>query len=875
LVASESDPGDDESSPTDSPHLVISEPEDDNIINRSTTNSPSAYHHAVDEPISQAEISLLDEHDKEFVEMRCQTRNELLRWHQSLNQDVERFNDVVNQLKMILPEDATAEEYFNATSRELLVGYTDDQGEWHEGLWGTFCELIDSGKEDWKDATIKFRRLDKIFQIEPRHFTNEILSQLSKRFEIPLLSLRLRLLEGQHILNDCNSNAPAFEKKWEQKLLSLKFLLESYMQYRGCYTNLHKNPDTFPSAFAFGTLYFTCKDGRKQKKDMSQLIMTALLELQKRGGKKRVLTSDNPDGHNTQVLFPKMVDGNFAYYFEPTSEKKATIFDWVRSVFAERTMELGYFGPAFDVLTAAPRTFHNIANWLAAFDTPVFPEVEPHRNLFSCPNGLYCSQNLKFYTWAELKDQDCDIPIDIRTYSAMNYLPEPFPLELRDIAPEDCAEIPTPATDRIFISQGFDKDTRIILWLWAFIGRNFFWLRDMYGEGWECALGFIGCSRTGKSLLIRLILSFFHPSQVAYLSNNCQKQFVLEAFLNAWILASFELDKDIANSFSVTDMFMIVSGETGPVSRKFKVSVNVEFKIPFVFAGNEVPTFSKPGTINADKGEAIAARLLICKMAWTIPKNQLDTTLFSQMLKERWYALHKSCSLYHYFASNYGMYSIWSPEVNLPKFFINANAEVKSATHPLVAFFDSATSTFKYAPLTSDQHKTTYVSHEFFFSVFKKWCADNGFPTNFRWEPGFWSTPFAWKNLTVSATDEDKPDPNDGNKRKCTRWIYGLHIKTELDTFQERVVSYITKNFANEEGSNISLETFKQGLKTYFLDEYDISEEKIKSVFVENSMFCEAFTELGYEHTIKKDDKSGLPSQAMIRGIKVKDIPVQ
>jgi hypothetical protein len=161
-----------------------------------------------------------------------------------------------------------------------------------------------------------------------------------------------------------------------------------------------------------------------------------------------------------------------------------------------------------------------------------FPELKKNRYLFAYENGLADMFQFQFIPYDHCV-------IDNRVAVACRYIPTPFDPDWFDV--RNLASIPTPEFNSVLEYQGLTDEVITIVKM--FMGRCLYNLRTF--DNWQAALYLVGLAGTGKSVVVETVGAFYEEDDVASFSNNIEKQFGLEKFLNKFVFVAPEIKSDM------------------------------------------------------------------------------------------------------------------------------------------------------------------------------------------------------------------------------------------------------------------------------------------------------------------------------------------
>lgn len=232
--------------------------------------------------------------------------------------------------------------------------------------------------------------------------------------------------------------------------------------------------------------------------------------------------------------------------------------------------------------------------------------------------------------------------------------------------------IKTPITDAIFNEQGFSREEQAFIWVC--VGRIFFPVN--YLDDWQICPWFIGLANTGKSTILKFVMSCFEFEDVGILSNNCQTKFALAG--KNLLRAMFVMDSNTKFGMSQTDLQSITSGEPVEHNRKHQGTEQVKaWKTTLMGAGNSLPVGDNndKGNLNVnqwdDSAGQITRRIVTFPMETAVDPDRLRADL-SRVFEntERPAFMKKSITAYLLYAKKYPIIKKIIPErFKLPNVF--------------------------------------------------------------------------------------------------------------------------------------------------------------------------------------------------------------
>lgn len=241
-----------------------------------------------------------------------------------------------------------------------------------------------------------------------------------------------------------------------------------------------------------------------------------------------------------------------------------------------------------------------IMNYLKQSQDVEALRIKPNRNFVSFRNGIYQFHDPslplregvfpdRFYPYADpgaMQDLDesivtlgyKDVDMDFDRWSASN---EDGPLFWRETTETQTDSPWMEKWMKMFKTQHFDELT--YQWICALMGRLFYDVGDL--DQWQVGVMLYGEAGTGKSTLIDIVLSVFHPNDVGTLSSNIEEKFGLGALCDKLVYSCQEVKRDF--TLNQGDWQSMITGETVSIAVKHELARSVAWTIGGVLAGNE------------------------------------------------------------------------------------------------------------------------------------------------------------------------------------------------------------------------------------------------------------------------------------------------
>jgi len=378
-----------------------------------------------------------------------------------------------------------------------------------------------------------------------------------------------------------------------------------------------------------------------------------------------------------------------------------------------------------------------------------FPEITKRRHVWSFKNGVFVGKewlpdqgiyDCRFYPYDSAEFRCLD-----PTIIACKYFDQQFD----DFSHIDkWQDIPTPWFDSVLEYQKFDKDVQH--WAYVMGGRLCFDVGEL--DAWQVIPFFKGIARSGKSTLItKVFKKFYENEDVGTLSNNIEKKFGLSAIKDSFMFIAPEVKGDLA--LEQAEFQSMVSGEDVSVAVKNKTAVSIEWKVPGVLGGNEVPNWK-------DNSGSVLRRIL----AWNFAKQvrEADPQLDEKLNGELPIILLKCVKAYIDYSNKYRNKDIWNV---VPEYFKKIQKQVAMVASSLHNFLESTL--IKY-------DKDLFVPQKLFVQVFNQHCQANNLGRH-KFTQDFYAGPFSSRDIEV----REEVVTYNGRTYPRQPVIYGLDVVDE------------------------------------------------------------------------------------------------
>jgi hypothetical protein len=256
----------------------------------------------------------------------------------------------------------------------------------------------------------------------------------------------------------------------------------------------------------------------------------------------------------------------------------------------------------YRIFTNSMPLVSDVVRMLLTSNCPDFGEVQINRDFISCTDGIYNVREDVFTLYKDVTNHNiCTMKfLQFPMYPIYKSYMEGKPFQKmdtqtmgniksggipkEDILPNWDTELPTPQLDQIFSTQRFDFETRF--WLLFYMGRLFF--RISIDDNYQIGLLLRGVARSGKSLLIHIMTSFFPSNNVCMLESRREAIFGNEVLLDCFLWVMQELQEESGGKVSFCWAFwkMLIEGSEVSIPRKNLIAVKCKIDAHGITATN-------------------------------------------------------------------------------------------------------------------------------------------------------------------------------------------------------------------------------------------------------------------------------------------------
>jgi len=357
-----------------------------------------------------------------------------------------------------------------------------------------------------------------------------------------------------------------------------------------------------------------------------------------------------------------------------------------------------------------------IATHLQEHNDVQFPEIVKNRHAWSFRNGVFIGdlEGNRFCRYGSKEFSRLDRNLVTARY---------FDMDFDDYTgANDWREIPTPYLDSIMDYQGWGADVK--QWMYIMIGRMTFELNE--ADTWQVIPFCKGIAQSGKSTLLNFVVKMFYEAcDVSVISNNIEEKFGLSAIYKSYAFIAPEIKRDF--KMDQASFQSLVSGEELSIAIKQQTAVTIQWNVPGMMAGNELPGFS-------DNSGSILRRLLLFKFGRQVADG--DARLCDKLVKEMDRILQKSIWSYVEAVKDHSDKLIWNV---IPKQFLVWREEIEGQLHNLVGFMKSNHLSYG---------KDLRMPLSYFRSKYREYCSSVG--TRPRpWQQELYEGPFSQKGIHI------------------------------------------------------------------------------------------------------------------------------
>ena len=405
--------------------------------------------------------------------------------------------------------------------------------------------------------------------------------------------------------------------------------------------------------------------------------------------------------------------------------------------------------------TSRGNVYRDVVDNMSKCTDAQFPEITKRRHVWSFKNGVFVGKewipdrgvhDCCFYPY-ESKEFRCLDP----TIIACKYFDQQFD-DFSHV--ERWQDIPTPFFDSVLKYQQFDKD--VCDWAYVMGGRLCYDVGEM--DAWQVIPFFKGIARSGKSTLItKVFKKFYENEDVGTLSNNIEKKFGLSAIKDSFMFIAPEVKGDLA--LEQAEFQSMVSGEDVSVAVKNKTAVSIEWNVPGVLGGNEVPNWK-------DNSGSVLRRIL----TWNFSKQvrDADPQLDEKLNRELPIILLKCIRGYLDYSNKYKDKDIWRV---VPEYFMQVQKQVAMVASSLHNFMEST---------LVEYGKDVFVPQKLFVQVFNQHCQANNLGRH-KFTQDFYAGPFSSREIEV----REEIVTYNGRTYPKQPVIYGIDVIDESLGFTE------------------------------------------------------------------------------------------
>jgi GTPase SAR1 family protein len=386
-----------------------------------------------------------------------------------------------------------------------------------------------------------------------------------------------------------------------------------------------------------------------------------------------------------------------------------------------------------------------VIDYLSNCKDPEFPDLIKDRHVFSFSNGVYISKH-----WDGERFRDVFWPYDSDRKLPCNIVScKYFDLPFDDYANvEDWYDIPTPHLQTIMEFQEWPED--VCRWMYVFIGRLLYEVGEI--DCWQVIPFLKGTAGSGKStIVLKVCANLFDKADVGILSNNIERKFGISAFVDKYLFVAPEIKADL--QMEQAEFQSIVSGEDIQVNVKFQKAHSVEWHVPGILAGNELPNWG-------DNSGSFSRRAIIFEFLKQVKNGDME---LARKLDREMAAILKKCNRgYLETATQYARDNVWN---HLPAYFRQTRSELEEAANSAEHFLSSGKMVFG---------KDLHCRYDDFVAAYREHAKAFNFPFK-KISKDLWNTPFQKRTMRVVFEERNN---------MSTYWVRGADF-AERQGFQD------------------------------------------------------------------------------------------
>ena len=342
-------------------------------------------------------------------------------------------------------------------------------------------------------------------------------------------------------------------------------------------------------------------------------------------------------------------------------------------------------------LTSVRTNINAVVDHLTCCRDVQFPDLVRDRHVFSFKGGVYFAPTDTYVPYEKMSERGDDVV-------AAKYFDLDFPCAEEET--EEDWQPPTPYLQSILDFQKMSPD--VSWWMYVFIGRLIYEVGEL--DEWQVLPYLKGAASTGKStILTRVCREIYEAHDVGVLSNNIEKKFGLSALDEKLIFIGPEIKSDIA--LEQAEFQSVVSGETVQVAVKYSTARTIQWKVPGILAGNEVPGW-------VDNSGSINRRIVLFEFDHCVTRG--DMLLGQKLSREMGCILIRTNRSYLKAVRLYARDNVW---LHLPSEFHRAKDELSESVNSMISFLRSGRLTFD---------PELYMPYVDFMETYKEYCRQTG-----------------------------------------------------------------------------------------------------------------------------------------------------
>eukprot|EP00798_Chlamydomonas_sp_ICE-L_P009293 gene9293-biopygen9180 len=309
-------------------------------------------------------------------------------------------------------------------------------------------------------------------------------------------------------------------------------------------------------------------------------------------------------------------------------------------------------------LTSVRTNINAVVDHLTCCRDVQFPDLVRDRHVFSFKGGVYFAPTDTYVPYEKMSERGDDVV-------ASKYFDLDFPCDEEET--DEDWQPPTPYLQSILDFQKMSPD--VSWWMYVFIGRLIYEVGEL--DEWQVLPYLKGAASTGKSTILTRVCREIYD----------------------------------AHDVEQAEFQSVVSGETLQVAVKYSTARTIQWKVPGILAGNEVPGW-------VDNSGSINRRIVLFEFDHCVTRG--DMLLGQKLSREMGCILRRTNRSYLKAVRLYALDNVW---LHLPSEFHRAKDELSESVNSMISFLRSGRLIFD---------PELYMLYVDFMETYKEYCRKTG-----------------------------------------------------------------------------------------------------------------------------------------------------